>query len=181
MCSSFAFLNRKTKNAMEKTVLVPTDFSIASLSIVKSYVSAQPAGTKLNIILLHGLHQTDSITSLLFYSKSKMLQELVSKEFDEACHVLRNKFASQINSMRKDVFTGFTQAAFNQYAEAKKIDEVCLPVLYNPKFKNSNSFDLLPYIKASNLVVETIGSEVDVPMPEKGKVAELFFSRVSVS
>jgi hypothetical protein len=82
--------------------------------------------------------------------------------------------------MRKDVFSGFTQAAFNQYTEANRIDEVCIPILYNPKFTSKNSFDLLPYIKASKLRIETIGSETDVPMPEKGNVAELFFNRVSV-
>ncbi len=165
---------------MEKTVLIPTDFSIASLNIVKNYLNQQPADVRLNIILLHGLHQTDSITSLLFYSKSRMLEELTGKDFNEACHVLKNKYASQIRTMRKDVFSGFTQAAFNQYAEANRIDEVCIPILYNPKFKSKNSFDLLPYIKASKLRIETIGSEVDIPMPEKGNVAELFFNRVSV-
>jgi hypothetical protein len=166
---------------MEKTVLIPTDFSISSLNIVKNYLKGQPADVKLNIILLHGLHQTDSITSLLFYSKSRMLDELTSKEFNEGCHVLKNKYASQIRSIRKDVFSGFTQAAFNNYAVANRIDEVCIPILYNPQFKNKNSFDLLPYIKASNLPIQTIGSTVDVPMPEKGKVAELFFNRVPVS
>lgn len=166
---------------MEKTVLIPTDFSIASLNIVKNYLNGQPADVKLNIILLHGLHQTDSITGLLFYSKSRMLDELTSKEFNEGCHVLKNKYASQIRSIRKDVFSGFTQAAFNNYAEANKIDEVCIPILYNPKFKSKSSFDLLPYIKASKLRIETIGSVADVPMPEKGKVAELFFNRVPVS
>ncbi|RXK60550.1 hypothetical protein ESA94_08765 [Lacibacter luteus] len=166
---------------MEKTVVIPTDFSIASLNIVKSYVSMQPANARLNIILLHGLHQSDSIRSLLFYSKHRMMEELCSKEFKEACYVLKNKFASQIKTMKSDLFSGFTQSAFNQYTEANNIAEVCLPVLYNPKFKNKNSFDLLPYIKASKLPVEMVGSEVDVPMPEKGKVAELFFNRVSVS
>ena len=172
---------------MEKTVLIPTDFSIASLNIVKNYLNQQPADVRLNIILLHGLHQTDSITSLLFYSKSRMLEELTGKDFNEGCHVLKNKYASQIRTMRKDVFSGFTQAAFNQYAEANRIDEVWLvshlsqqDSLYNPKFKSKNSFDLLPYIKASKLRIETIGSEVDVPMPEKGNVAELFFNRVSI-
>jgi hypothetical protein len=166
---------------MEKTVLIPTDFSIASLNIVKNYLNEQPADTKLNIILLHGLHQTDSITSLLFQSKSRMLDELTSKEFNEGCHVLKNKYASQIQSIRKDVFSGFTQAAFNNYTEANRIDEVCIPILYNPQFKNKKSFDLLPYVKASKLRIQTVGSAIDVPMPEKGKVAELFFNRVPVS
>lgn len=166
---------------MEKTVLIPTDFSIASLNIVKNYLNEQPAHVRLNIILLHGLHQTDSITGLLFYSKTRLLQDLVSGEFSEGCDVLKNKYASQIRSMRKDVFSGFTQAAFNHYVEAKRVDEACIPILYNPKFKNKNSFDLMPYIKASSLRVENIGSGVDMPMPERGKVAELFFNRVPVS
>ena len=166
---------------MEKTVLIPTDFSIASLNIVKNYVNEQPADIKLKIVLLHGLRQTDSIAGLLFNSKSRLLDELSNKEFNEGCHVLKNKYASQILTMRKDIFSGFTQNAFNSYAAANDIDEVCIPILYNPKFNNKNSFDLLPYIKASKLPVQTIGSVADVPMPEKGKMAELFFNRVTVS
>ena len=165
---------------MEKTVLVPTDFSIASLNIVKSYLNEQDSNTKVNIILLHGLHQTDSITNLLFFSKSKVLESLTNPAFEEALRVLKNKYASQVRIMRKDIFTGFTQAAFNQFVEANRVNEVCLPILYNPKFKDKNSFDLLPYIKASNLNITTIGSAIEVPMPEKGNVAELFANRVSM-
>jgi hypothetical protein len=165
---------------MEKTVLVPTDFSIASLNIVKSYLNEQDRNTRINIVLLHGMHQSDSITNLLFFSKSKVLESLTNPAFEEACRVLKNKYASQIRIMRKDIFTGFTQAAFNQFAEANRIDEVCLPILYNPQFKNRNSFDLLPFIKASRLNITTIGSAIEVPMPEKGNVAELFTNRVSM-
>ena len=165
---------------MEKTVLVPTDFSIASLNIVKSYLNEQDRNTRINIVLLHGMHQSDSITNLLFFSKSKVLESLTNPAFEEACRVLKNKYASQIRIMRKDIFTGFTQAAFNQFAEANHIDEVCLPILYNPQFKNRNSFDLLPFIKASKLNITTIGSAIEVPMPEKGNVAELFANRVSM-
>ena len=166
---------------MEKTVLIPTDFSIASLNIVKSYMSMQKSDIRINVILLHGLQQSDSITSLLFYSKRRLLEELCTKEFREGCTVLKNKYASQVRTIKTDIFSGLTQSAFDKFTEANAVTEICLPLAYKPKFKNKNSFDLLPYFKASGLPIEIVGTEVDVQMPEKGKVAELFFNRVSVS
>ena len=166
---------------MEKTVLIPTDFSIASLNIVKNYLSMQSSNARINVILLHGLHQSDSITSLLFYSKRRLLEDLCSKEFREGCTVLKNKYASQVRTMKTDIFSGLTQSAFDQYAEANAITEICVPISYKPNFKNKNSFNLLPYFKVSGLPIEMVGTETDIPMPEKGKVAELFFNRVSVS
>jgi hypothetical protein len=163
---------------MKKTILLPTDFSIESLTVLKTVLSESATEEKFDIILLHGVHLTDSITDLLFYSKKKIINQFVSEEFNEACSVIQNKYASKINSIRKDIFTGFTQSAFNNYAEATRIDEAYLPEQHQWHFEKRKSFDLVPFIKKSKLSVQQIGWNSNHNIPEKGKVAEIFFNGV---
>lgn len=163
---------------MKKTILLPTDFTIESLNVLKTVLSQSNTDDSFDIILLHGVHMTDSITDLLFFSKHKIIHEMVSEEFNQACSVIKNKYASKINSIRKDIFTGFTQSAFNSYAEANQIDEVYLPSNFQWNFDKRKSFDLIPYIKKSKLTIHQIGWQTNNSIPEKGKVAELFFNGI---
>ena len=161
---------------MKKTILFPTDFTIESLHVVKSALLQLKDQETCDIILLHGIHPGDSITELLFYSRSKMLEALHNPEFDEACTVIRNKFASRILSLRKDVFTGITQAAFNQYLDACKADEICIPASYSLRLTSRKSFDLIPFIKKSRITVHEIPGSPKSSAREKGSLAELFLN-----
>ncbi len=162
---------------MKKTVLIPTDFTIESLNAVKTFLNQADDRFQYNIILLHGVDFTDSITEALFFTKSKFIASVEEKDFPEACNIIKNKFSSQINSIRKDVFTGFNQSAFNNYIEANKVNEAFVPVNYNLQMVDRKSFDLLPFIKNSTLTVSEIEWDADEMMPEKGKLAEIFFNR----
>ncbi len=161
---------------MRKKILIPTDFSIASLNVVKSFLSKAASNCKYDIILLHGVHMSDSITDLLFFSKRNLIDSLSSAEFDEACSVIKNKFASQINSIRKDIFTGVNQAAFENYVEAHQIDEAYIPAHYEMNFSSSKSFDVIPFIKKSAVKTDAIDWNIDTAIPEKGKLAEVFLN-----
>ncbi len=163
---------------MKKTILLPTDFTIESLHVLKTVLSQSKQDEIFDIILLHGVHLNDSITDLLFFSKQKVLAKIVSKEFNEACSVIQNKYASKINSVRKDIFTGFTQSAFNSYAEANQVDAVYLPSDFTWNFDKRRSFDLTPFIQKSKLPVYKIAWLSNNSIPEKGKVAELFFNGI---
>lgn len=163
---------------MKKTILFPTDFTIESLTVLRTVLSESKPDETFDIILLHGVHLTDSITDLLFFSKQKVINQIVSKEFNEACAVIKNKYASKINSMRKDIFTGFTQSAFNSYVEANQIESVYLPSNFEWSLNKKKSFDLVPFINKSKLPIYQIGWQNNQSMPEKGKVAELFFNGI---
>lgn len=163
---------------MKKTILLPTDFSIESLTVLKNVLSQSSSDDKFDIILLHGVHLTDSITDLLFLSKKKIVNQFITNEFNEACSVLQNKYASKINSIRKDIFTGFTQAAFNNYVEGNKIDQAFLPTEHQWKLNKRKSFDVVPFIQKSTLPIELVGWNSNQNIPEKGKVAEIFFNGV---
>ncbi|MDP2160742.1 MAG: hypothetical protein Q8K02_09685 [Flavobacterium sp.] len=163
---------------MKKTILLQTDFTIESLNVLKTALAQSNPDDNFDIILLHGVHLSDSIRDLLFFSKQKILNQLVSEEFEQACFVIRNKYASKINAIRKDIFTGFTQSAFNSYTEANQIDAIYLPANFQWNFNKQKSFDLIPFINKSKLKIEQIGWQTATNIPEKGKVAELFFNGV---
>lgn len=162
-----------------KKVLVPTDFTVKSLNLVVDVIE-NADDEQLEIVLLHGISPSDSISDMLFTSRSKVLRSLQTTEFIDSCNLIKNKFQSRIKSMYADVITGNSRAYFNNYIEANGIDEVYLPVSYKMNFRNKRSFDVCSLLK--NVPVKTI--EIDwtqylvhhtVPT---GQVADLFFARV---
>ena len=163
---------------MKKTILLPTDFSIESLHVLKTVLSQSKPNETFDIIFLHGIHLSDSIRDLLFFSKQKILNQVVSNEFNEACSVITNTYASKINSIRKDIFTGFTQAAFTSYTEANQVSCLYLPADYTWNLDLRKSFDLKPFVIKSKLPIHYISWPKNNSIPEKGKVAELFFNGI---
>jgi hypothetical protein len=166
---------------MKKTILFPTDFTIESLNMVKNVLSRSKEGETFDIILLHGIEVSDSITDLLFYSRNKIMDSLSNQQFDEACHIIKNKYASKINSFRKEFFTGYTQAAFNNFIEANRVEEAYYPSNYKFHSGNKKSFDVMPYLKKSNIKIGEVDWASEAKLPEKGKVAEVFYSGVPVA
>lgn len=165
---------------MKKTIVIPTDFTFQSLNVLKTVLSKNEENISFNIILLHGISLSDSIRDLLFFSKSKLMNTLSNKEFDEACEVIRNKYASQINSFKLDLFTGYTQSSFNNYIEAKEVDEVYISNIALEK-PHKKSFDLMPYIQKSKVELYEVKWTTEGNVPEQGKLAEVFLNRVTVS
>ncbi|SFC81244.1 hypothetical protein SAMN05421747_1305 [Parapedobacter composti] len=163
---------------MKKNVLIPTDFTIESLNVVKFLLQNRPNDCRYNIILLHGAQAPDTITELLFFSKSKMLASLSNRSFEEACGVIKNKYASGIASMRTDLFSGYTQAAFNNYLLANRIEEIYIPNSYHLHAKNPKSIDLLPFITKCKQPVNKIEWKTEALLPEKGSLAEIFYNGV---
>ena len=135
---------------MKKTILIPTDFTIESLKMVKSLLSNSDKEIKYDLIFLHGIYLSDSIIDSYFFSKRKLLQTLTNNPFEEACEILKNKFASQIHSLKKDIFTGITRGAFENYLEANNVTEAYIPSNYEFVKVHEDSFDLIHYVRHSN-------------------------------
>ena len=163
---------------MKKTVLIPTDFTIQSLNILKTFLSQNP-NNQYNIVLVHGLNIGDSIRDLLFFSKNKQIQELSNDAFIEAFEVIKNKFDSQINSLKIDFFTGSNQAAFNNFIEGNQINQI-IDSNYKLIFSTRKSFDFTRYFNKVKVEITTIETTNHVNIPEKGNLAEVFFNQVSV-
>lgn len=164
---------------MKKTILIPTDFTVNSLNILKTILIQNEAKQTFNVILLHGMSLSDSIRDLLFFSKSKQIDSLTNPEFEEAYEVIRNKFDSQISSLRIDLFTGYNLSAFNNYLEGNKVEQIFISDK-KPVLTNKNSFDLSRFIEKCQVQVTKVDFGANATIPEKGKIAEVFMNQVSI-
>lgn len=158
---------------MNKNILIPTDFSIESLNLVK-HAAEEAAPGRVNVLLAHGLRLSDSILDLLFFSRNREISKLTNRDFDTACKVLRNRYKAHINSLQIDFFSGFTESAFRFFLDAHKVEEILIPKSYELKNITPNSFDLLPFIKSSSYPVNEVQWQHVENVPEKGRLAEVF-------
>ncbi len=136
---------------MSKTILIPTDFTVESLNLVKQAIDDH-ADEKINILVVHGIDVSSSVTDLLFFSKNTFLKKLLNQEFKEACDVIRNRFDNQLNSFRLDLFTGLTQNAFNTYLEANQVSEIYHTKTYQFKLDKNLSVDISGFVKKNKSV-----------------------------
>jgi hypothetical protein len=158
---------------MNRTILIPTDFSIESLNLFK--YAAQHAQEPLNIVLVHGLHLSDSIFDLLFRTRADSVSKLTNPDFEDACRILRNKYASRINSFRIEIFSGVTQSAFQNFLEGNRITEIVIPKTYTLRV-SGKSFDVLPYLRASKLAPQEVEWKPIENAPERNQLAEIFLT-----
>lgn len=135
---------------MRKTVVIPTDFTVKSLNLVKSALNANEE-CSLEIILLHGMHQPDSISELLFFEKRETIRKMESAEFQSACQLLQNKYGSRIESLSADLFMGFNQSAFENYIEGNRVEEIYAFSDYTFQPRHKRSFDLMPFIEKASI------------------------------
>lgn len=138
---------------MNKTILIQTDFSVNSLNTVKVFFEQYAEkNEKYNLLFVTGYELSNSITDLLFISKTKIIQSAASKEFFEAFNIIKNKFESQLNSSRIDLFIGFGQTAFNEFLKINAIEKIYTSDnLQFSRSLNKNCFSLTKYIRKSGL------------------------------
>jgi hypothetical protein len=155
-----------------RTILIPTDFSIASLSLLKVALN-EHSGESLGIVFVCGYRVSDSISELLFHSPSKILAKLESSDFREACEMLGNRPGSRISSIRRTLFTGKTSAAFNRFVATNEIDEIVVPVRQLLS-ENDRCFDLTPFLEGAPAGKTYVSWEARPVMPENEMLAALF-------
>jgi hypothetical protein len=163
----------KNTRAMTKTILIPTDFSSESLHLIKGAIS-ENEGEKLNVILLYAASNSNSITDLLFFNKKRSLDDVKPEQFQEGCDIILNKYSSSINSFRTELFTGFTQNAFENFIDANQVKEAYIPRNYKFKLKK-NMFDPISFIKKSALIVREIEWEQELDEQTNQERSELQF------
>jgi hypothetical protein len=130
---------------MEKSILIPTDFSVESLNTLKVALS-EDDHTQMHIILMCGEYLNDSITDLLFYSPERSLTKLLTPEFNEAISILKNRFEKKILSLKVELFHGATSQALRNFMHARNVQQVFIPRNYELRY-NRNLFDIVPYLK----------------------------------
>lgn len=170
---------------MAKTILIPTDFSVDSLNLVKLALQRnQNSDERLRIILVYGQWASSSITELLFYSKSKALEQLESAEFKSCCKLLMEKYEGIIEQMSIDIFSGTNQNAFQNYLEGNKVSEAYFSTTYNFKLKNKSSFSLLPFFTKSKIKLVEMNwdsASKETSESRQDELSALFFTHGQVA
>ncbi len=162
---------------MTKNILIATDFSLESLSVLKTILKEKENTADTCEYVVHfvtGYYTGDSIRDLLFERKETILYKVKSREFDEACSILKNKYPSLLKKIKFDIFSGYFQRSFNRYIFSERIEEAYYTSVRNKK-RNKNIFDLSSFIKKSkNLKKQEILIKNQNVMHEKGHIAEIF-------
>ncbi len=135
-----------------KHILIPTDFTIKSLKLIRAAVDRFP-GEALHITLVHALEPDNSISGLLMMSKRLSVHQLCPQEFTEACEVLRNKYTSVVQRIKVEFYYGATKAYLRNFLEARNIDAVLLAKDYTLKKPSKSSKDLYPELVNSGYPV----------------------------
>lgn len=160
---------------MTRTLLIPTDFSVGSLVLAQRALEKSDSEAPVNVLLVHGYSLSNGITDLLFLSSSRILESLNTSAFSEAIEILKNKYASKIDTFKTDLFFGGTQAAFNNYVEAKRVEKAYVADGYRVQSPSRSSFDVTPYILKSKIDTTSIVVGKVSPELEQGHIAELFY------
>src|SRR5690606_18087174 len=105
---------------MSKTILVPTDFHVESLNVLKLALSSSH-DDKVKVILMYSVDLGNSFQDLIFYSPQKIIGSAVKPEFQDALAILKNRFEKTIDMLLIDVFHGYSNHAFINFAKAKKV------------------------------------------------------------
>ena len=140
---------------MNRTILIPTDFSPGSLDLVKQTIDSSNDDT-LHFVLTHCLFLPDEPFELLYFSKTEWIRSLKSAEFNRACRAIRERYPVEKMQITTELFTGLNQAAFNHFIDANQIDEAVIPKQYKPALNLKSSFNPLPFIRKSRLKITEI-------------------------
>jgi hypothetical protein len=160
--------------AMRKTILIPTDFTITPLLLLKH--AAATSAVELDVIFLYCTPLPDSITDLLFYSPKKIIEAAVTTAFSEGCAVIQNKYADKITSIRFEVFHSRSTDAFEIMAEMNGVDEAI--IAHTPAASRKDIFDPAPIIRKSAVPFRAVDVESHAWAPERDLLTELFVSAV---
>ena len=157
---------------MVKKILIPTDFKIESLNTLK-YCLEERKQEKSSVILMYSAYNSDSITEVLFYDPIKIVEALVSSNFNDAINIIKNKFESSLYAIKIELFHGLNRNAFVNFYDAHGVDLVYLPKDYCLK-PYKNGFDPIPLIKKSKVEFKEVAWTSEHDIADKDELNKLF-------
>ncbi len=140
---------------MGATILIPTDFKVSSMEPLKALLQFQNEDS-LNVLLVHGIYLSNSISDLLFFDQSDLKIEMAGKEFLNKLTELEKELGSKVKSIRVVFFSGFRQSSFDQFAEANKVDRVIIPYELEFDWSHKKSMDILPFLHKSKITKQLV-------------------------
>lgn len=156
----------------QKTILIPTDFRVASLNTLRLALERLEESS-VNVVLLYCEALDMSITELLFYSPERMIKELTTTDFRDALSILMNRFENEIDELSIELFHGHVQSVFDTLLDTLQIDEIYVAKTYQLHLSR-RAFSPMPYIKRSKIPCYELASKQQRFIPEEDKLDNLF-------
>ncbi|MGV3768073.1 MAG: universal stress protein [Chitinophagaceae bacterium] len=135
-------------------ILVPTDFTPASLKMVEQAVKTLD-GQKLDIILFHAFELPFFVSDLVGSAKRQPYHDLVTDEFRSACKQLKDQFPRSIHRIQFRFMQGDTVALFRNFLDANEIDMIVCPEYYQYRKVHERSINPTTFFKKSGIPVLT--------------------------
>ena len=140
---------------MATTILIPTDFKVTSLEPLKALLQFQ-SDDSLNVLLVHGIYLSNSISDLLFFDQSDLKIEMAGREYLTKLADMEKELGSKVASIRILFFSGFTQSSFEQFTETNKVDRIVIPYELNFDWSHKKSMDIIPFLHKSKITKQLI-------------------------
>lgn len=140
---------------MGATILIPSDFKVSSLEPLKALLQFQSEDS-VNVLLVHGIYLSNSISDLLFFDQSDLKLELAGREFLSKLYDLEKEMGAKVASIQVVFFSGFTQSSFEQFTETNKVDRIIIPYELKFDWSHKKSMDILPFLHKSKLEKQLI-------------------------
>lgn len=167
-------------------ILVPTDFSVRSLNLLKSAFENYEFknGQRVEVILICGYNPGDSIQNLLFFSKKHLISRLQRPEFNQACKLIKSRYESLIDSISIELLSSSNANYIKNYLESRNFPTVLAPKNFNWKFPEKSCFDvgedLLKYSKRT-ILLDWDDSAHQSTSTDVNSMAELFLQPVTLN
>jgi hypothetical protein len=136
-----------------KHILIPTDFSIRSLRVVHHVVDRFGANGPLDIVMMHALQMPGSIMDLMMLSRRSAHYDLITEDYREACEIIKNKYASSIQSLKTEFLMGNSNGVFRNFLLYHNIDAIVCPAGEGFRKAGNNSYDPAVLIRKSKYPV----------------------------
>lgn len=143
---------------MARNVLIPTDFTIKSLSTIQALMDNERS-SEVNIVLLHILDLEYDIIELLFLNQFVKPYSLVSEDFNEACEVLKKKYQSRILSLKIRFAYNDSRGYLRNVLESEGIDEIIIPEAIELELPSKRSVPMPKVLKKLGYPVYSIPEE----------------------
>lgn len=158
-----------------KNIIIPTDFTVHSLDTIVATVEKYKA-EQLHILLMHGLSMPDSITELMLFSRNNDRYKLITKEFEDACKIIKNRYASVIQSITLRFMHGNTRHVFRNFLLANHIDLIVYPADYTLQKACDSSIDIGGLLKYARCNIDRVSVQQDQGDVQRINMADLLLA-----
>ncbi len=156
-----------------RKIIIPTDFTVASLQLIEFAVLNFP-NDKLDIRLIAGYRLPDSRWAITHFSEREQLHKEFSEDFIDFKRRLEKEHKDTIGSISFEVFTGVNSFAFQNFIEQIEAEDAIVPTIKALKCTGKKWFD------ATNFIKKNLKNVIEVPIEFEEEVTEKKFSLINI-